>query len=136
MEDPMLEPTGDSESDFALALAALTQSLQSLQTRYDEVQSHRAKQQQLDEHRADLEARWQTEQRPELEQEVQRIKAQLRELSLQLESELLTNQQLQRVFWDGLRQGLIGDVFWQIVRFGGLGVVVGWLLRSWQIAGN
>ena len=131
-----MEPTGDSESDFALSLAALTQSLQALQTRYDEVQSHRAKQQQLDEHRADLEARWQTEQRPELEQELQQVKAQLEELSLQLESELLTDKQLQTVFWDGLRQGLMGDVFWQIVRFGGLGIVVGWLLKGWQGSGN
>ena len=136
MEEPVMEPTGDSESDFALSLAALTQSLQTLQTRYDEVQSHRAKQQQLDEHRADLEARWQTEQRPELEQELQQVKAQLEELSLQLESELLTDKQLQTVFWDGLRQGLMGDVFWQIVRFGGLGIVVGWLLKSWQTSGN
>ena len=127
-----MEPTGDSESDFALSLAALTQSLQTLQTRYDEVQSHRAKQQQLDEHRADLEARWQNEQRPELEQELQQMKTQLAELSLQLESELLTDKQLQQVFWDGLRQGLMGDVFWQIVRFGGLGIVVGWLLKSWH----
>ena len=127
-----MEPTGDSESDFALSLAALTQSLQTLQTRYDEVQSHRAKQQQLDEHRADLEARWQNEQRPELEQELQQMKTQLAELSLQLESELLTDKQLQQVFWDGLRQGLMGDVFWQILRLGGLGIVVGWLLKSWQ----
>ena len=131
-----MEPTGDSESDFALSLAALTQSLQTLQTRYDEVQSHRAKQQQFEEHRADLEARWQAEQRPELEQELQQMKAQLEELSLQLESELLTDKQLQKIFWDGLRQGLMGDVFWQIVRFGGLGIVVGWLLKSWQGSGS
>lgn len=127
-----MEPIGDSESDFALSLAALTQALQTLQTRYDEVQSYRAKHQQLDEHRADLEARWQAEQRPELMQELEQIKTQLAELSLQLESELLTDTQLQRLLWDGLRQGLLGDVFWQIVRFGGLGVVLGWLLKSWQ----
>jgi len=127
-----MEPTGDSESDFALSLAALAQSLQTLQTRYDEVQSHRAKQQQLEEHRADLEARWQAEQRPELEQELQQMKTQLEELSLQLESELLTDKQLQQIFWDGLRQGLMGEVFWQIVRFGGLGIVLGWLLKGWQ----
>jgi small-conductance mechanosensitive channel len=136
MEEPVMEPTGDSESDFALSLAALTQSLQALQTRYDEVQSHRAKQQQLDEHRADLEAQWQTEQRPALEQELQQLTEQLTELSLQLESELLTDKQLQKIFWDGLRQGLMGDIFWQIVRFGGLGIVVGWLLKSWQVGGN
>ncbi|MFM1842265.1 MAG: hypothetical protein RLZZ490_1001 [Cyanobacteriota bacterium] len=131
-----MEPTGDSESDFALSLAALTQSLQTLQTRYDEVQSHRAKHQQLDEHRADLEARWQAEQRPELEQELQQLKDQLTELSLHLESELLTDKQLQKILWDGLRQGLMGDVFWQIVRFGGLGIVVGWLLRGCQGVGH
>jgi hypothetical protein len=25
---------------------------------------------------------------------------------------------------------LLGEVFWQIVRFGGIGVLLGWILRS------
>ncbi|MFY7931092.1 MAG: DUF2203 domain-containing protein, partial [Microcystis aeruginosa] len=28
------------------------------------------------------------------------------------------------------RRGLLGEVFWQIVRFGGIGVLLGWILRS------
>ncbi len=131
MEEPVIESSGDSESDFALALAALTQSLQALQTRYDEVQSHRSRQQQLEEHRLDIESRWQTEQRPELEQELQKLNMQIEELSLELESELLSNEHLQKIFFDGLRQGLMGDVFWQIIRFGGLGLILGWCLNSW-----
>ena len=131
MEEPVIEPDGDSEGDFALALAALTQSLQALQTRYDEIQSHRARQLQLEEHRSDLEARWQAEQHPELEQELHKLNLKLEELQLELESELLSNEQLQHIFWDGLRQGLLGDVFWQIIRFGGLGLILGWALSRW-----
>lgn len=126
-----MELNGDRDGNFGLALAALTQSLQKLQTRYDEVQSQRDKQQQIQEHCTDVEARLDLEKQPELERELEQIKLELHELSLQLESELLTDRQLQKMFWDGLRQGLMGDVFWQIIRFGGLGLIVGWGLKSW-----
>lgn len=126
-----MEPNGDRDSNFGLALAALTQSLQKLQTRYDDVQSQRAKQQQIQEYRTDVEAQLESEKQPELEQELEQIQLELEQLSLQLESELLTDRQLQKIFWDGLRQGLMGDVFWQIIRFGGLGLILGWGLKSW-----
>lgn len=126
-----MEPNGDRDSNFGLALAALAQSLQKLQTRYDEVQSQREKQQQVQEYRTDLEVRLDSEKQPELEQELERIRLELEQLSLQLESELLTDRQLQKIFWDGLRQGLMGDIFWQIIRFGGLGLILGWGLKSW-----
>jgi protein subunit release factor A len=131
MEETFVAPNGDSDSNFGLALAALTQSLQKLQTRYDEVQSQRAKQQQIQEYGTDVEARLQGEVQAELDQELARIRSELEALSLELESELLTDRQLQKMFWDGLRRGLMGDVFWQIVRFGGLGLVLGWALKSW-----
>ncbi|AIE75316.1 hypothetical protein D082_27880 [Synechocystis sp. PCC 6714] len=114
-----------------MALAALTQSLQKLQTRYDEVQSQRAKQQQIQEYRADVETKLQESPQVELEEELARIQSELEALSLELESELLTDRQLQKMFWDGLRRGLMGDVFWQIIRFGGLGLILGWGLKSW-----
>lgn len=78
-----------------------------------------------------MEARLQGEAQTELEQELARIRSELEALSLELESELLTDRQLQKMFWDGLRRGLMGDVFWQIIRFGGLGLVLGWALKSW-----
>jgi protein subunit release factor A len=131
MEETFMEPNGDRDSNFGLALAALAQSLQKLQTRYDEVQSQREKQQQVQEYRTDLEVRLDSEKQPELEQELERIRLELEQLSLQLESELLTDRQLQKIFWDGLRQGLMGDIFWQIIRFGGLGLILGWGLKSW-----
>lgn len=126
-----MESGGDNDSNFGLALAALAQSLQTLQTRYDEIQSQRAKQQQIQEHRSDLELRLQLEPQPELEQELERIQGELRDLSLELESQLLTDEQMQSFFWDGLRRGLLGDLFWQILRFGGLGLIAGWGLKSW-----
>lgn len=54
----------------------------------------------------------------ELKQELEALEAELAQVELTLESELFS--------WDGLR-----EVFWQAVRFGGLGIVVGWLLKTW-----
>jgi chorismate mutase len=53
---------------------------------------------------------------PEVKQELAQIRSRLAELDLILESKLLN-------LW---------EPFWQAVRFGGLGVVIGWLLCSWH----
>lgn len=50
--------------------------------------------------------------------EQKRLQAQIEELEITLESQLFT--------WDAFK-----DVFWQILRFGGLGVLLGWFLRGW-----
>ncbi len=95
--------------------------LQTTQAEYDSLQ----------EHRQEVESRWQETQLPELEQELYRLDEQLKALTVTMESHLLSDSQLQELFWQGLRQGILGDLFWQILRFGGLGVVLGWLLKAW-----
>ena len=74
-----------------------------------------------------LKAQWQQElknlkhnskQTPEIKAELTRIQKQLETLEINLESRLFS--------WNTLKRP-----FWQAIRFGGLGVIIGWLLRSW-----
>jgi predicted RNase H-like nuclease (RuvC/YqgF family) len=79
--------------------------LEAVETRF---QQFKQRYQQV---RRDGDLRW------ELRQELQRLQEQLEELELRLESQLFS--------WRELR-----EPFWQAVRFLGLGVVVGWILKS------
>jgi len=119
------------EIEFEQTLSTIERSLLALKERYGVVQTAEIEQENLTKHRQEIEAQWQENQLPELEQELQQIDEQLQELSVTLESHLLSEPALQDLFWKGLRQGILGEVFWQIVRFGGVGLVLGWLLKSW-----
>jgi hypothetical protein len=55
--------------------------------------------------------------RQALQTELKQIKEQLETIELNLESQLFS--------WGSLK-----EPFWQAVRFGGLGVVIGWILKS------
>ncbi len=119
------------EIEFEQTLSTIERSLLALKERYGVVQTAEIEQENLTKHRQEIEAQWQENQLPELEQELQQIDEQLQELSVTLESHLLSEPALQELFWKGLRQGILGEAFWQIVRFGGVGLVLGWLLKSW-----
>ena len=119
------------EIEFEQTLSTIERSLLALKERYGVVQTAEIEQENLTKHRQEIEAQWQENQLPELEQELQQIDEQLQELSITLESHLLSEPALQDLFWKGLRQGILGEAFWQIVRFGGVGLVLGWLLKSW-----
>jgi hypothetical protein len=119
------------EIEFEQTLSTIERSLVALKERYGVVQTAEIEQENLTKHRQEIEAQWQEKQLPELEQELQQIDEQLQELSVTLESHLLSEPALQDLFWKGLRQGILGEAFWQIVRFGGAGLVLGWLLKSW-----
>jgi hypothetical protein len=119
------------EIEFEQTLSTIERSLLALKERYGAVQTAEIDQENLTKHRQEIEAQWQENQLPELEQELQQIDEQLQELSITLESHLLSEPALQELFWKGLRQGILGEAFWQIVRFGGVGLVLGWLLKSW-----
>ncbi|NEP17966.1 MAG: hypothetical protein F6J97_13845 [Leptolyngbya sp. SIO4C1] len=53
------------------------------------------------------------------EPELKRLATELEDLETKLESQLLS--------WETVK-----EPFWQALRFGGLGVVIGWLLRGWM----
>ncbi|MEP0869393.1 DUF4071 domain-containing protein [Trichocoleus desertorum AS-A10] len=109
------------DQEFAEAVQELERSLQSLKERYTQIQDDQSRQnnlqQRLDQVQRDLRQTRSQEVRQELQAELKQIRQQLDALEVALESQLLS--------WNTLK-----DVFWQAVRFGGLGVVVGWILKS------
>ena len=114
-------PPGDPPaSEFELALQEVEGNLQSLKQRYTQIQTDLQRQEQL---QASLS-------QTQLGAELERIKKDLAEIQVALESQLLTERHLMVLFWQAVRHQLLGDVFWQAVRLGGLGVILGWLLKS------
>lgn len=104
--------TSDAQS-FEQELADVERSLHELKERYRQVQQDEQKQATLVERQAEVKRQLQRSPSPELKAELTGLQAQLDALAVNLESRLFT--------WGSLR-----EPFWQIVRFGGLGVVIGW----------
>lgn len=97
---------------FHTELTQLETAVESLRDRFNQIQSVQQQQQQVE----------QQLQAPGLDTaEVKRLKQQLDELEVQLESALFDWRSLQ-------------EPFWQAVRFGGIGIVIGWILR-WLASG-
>lgn len=124
-EDPIERSSPSSEpnqpnagaDEFEQALLEVEQSLQALKERYQQVQQDRRRQAELEQRRERIRKELgQTRHRQALHDELNRIKEQLETIELNLES---------RLFWGSLK-----EPFWQAVRFGGLGVILGWLLKS------
>jgi len=111
--------SSDPETDlnFEQSLQAAEQSLYLLKARYSQVQLDQQRQQALQQRLSEAERDYHRRSSSALRQELKQIRQQLDDLELALESRLFS--------WNGLR-----EVFWQAVRFGGLGVVIGWLLKS------
>ncbi|MEM6518988.1 MAG: hypothetical protein AAF722_06600 [Cyanobacteria bacterium P01_C01_bin.70] len=93
--------------DFDATLSQLETAVQVLRQRFKQVQTLQAQQQQFDRQRQD----------PHLSPEaLKRLQQQLHDLEVQLESQLFD--------WRSLH-----EPFWQAVRFGGLGIIIGWVLH-------
>lgn len=106
------------EAEFGQALGAVEQTLFDLKNRYhqvlrDQKLKHTLEQQQQRLHRQ----KSQDKNQQQMSVELQQIQQELETIELNLESRLFK--------WTSLR-----EPFWLIVRFGGLGVVLGWFLKS------
>ncbi len=106
------------EPDFEQALAEVERSLQALQARYDQVCADQQRQQSLQNQLHQTQRQYNQTRTQPLWAELKSIQAQLDELEIALESQLFS--------WQGLK-----EIFWQAVRFGGLGIIIGWLLKSY-----
>jgi len=96
-------------------MEALREKFHAFDKRYAEVRGGDRRRNELEAQRANLQ---QSLPSPELKQELEALEQELSQVELTLESELFS--------WDGLR-----EIFWQAVRFGGLGIVLGWFLKTW-----
>ncbi len=116
------EPDQSDEAiDLEQQLREVEQSLLLLKARYAQVQADQTRQQALYHHKEQVERQLQhprsNSHQAELKAELKQIRQQLEDLEVSLESKLFS--------WSGLK-----EVFWQAVRFGGLGIILGWILRS------
>lgn len=100
------EPTASKpETEFVQAFEEVESLLQTLRQRYLQVQTAKLR-------RTELQQRLR-----QLQTELHQVKASLETLEVELESRLFS--------WSSQR-----DVFWQIVRFVGLGIVLGIALKA------
>jgi chorismate mutase len=101
-------------TEFDREIAELERELAALKHRHLDIQLAEREQVVLQRQRNELKSSGRAH--PEVKQELQQIRSRLEELDLILESKLLN-------LW---------EPFWQAVRFGGLGIVIGWLFCSWH----
>ncbi len=104
--------------DWEQALAQLEHDLAALKARYDQIQAGQTQQAELRERQARVREHWRRTKDQEALAELAQLQHQLAELAVSLESQLLT--------WSSFKQP-----FWQAVRFGGLGFVLGVALHRW-----
>ncbi|MFN7414230.1 MAG: hypothetical protein AN482_00385 [Anabaena sp. LE011-02] len=102
--------------DFAQELEEVETSLRFLKDRYTQVQNDQQQKAQWQQELKNLKQN--RKQTPEIKNELSRLQKQLETLEINLESQLFS--------WNSLKRP-----FWQAIRFGGLGVIIGWLLKSW-----
>lgn len=133
LDDPNLL-NNDDDTNFVQELAQVEQALANLQYRYRDLQNAIEQRSQLEARRQEIEKDKENGIKMELEQELTQIDRKIQELNLELESRLLTDADSQKIlrelYWQGWKEGAFREWFWQIVRFGGLGVILGWILKS------
>jgi chorismate mutase len=106
---PVSEPI-----EFEREIAELEREIADLKHRHLEIEL--AERERVVLHRQQNELKQRGTRSPEVKQELHQIRSRLAELDLLLESKLLN-------LW---------EPFWQAVRFGGLGIIIGWLLCAWN----
>ncbi|MBV9387315.1 MAG: DUF2203 domain-containing protein [Chroococcidiopsidaceae cyanobacterium CP_BM_ER_R8_30] len=111
------EPSEPDSQDFSSALDEVERSLTALKQRYIQVQHDQKRQAELRQRLNQVKKELHNTNLPQFRVELRQIKEQLEALEVSLESQLFT--------WGSLK-----EPFWQAVRFGGLGIVVGWILKS------
>lgn len=114
--DPNVPPN-DSFSEWENQLQELERSLAALKARYTQIQEDSQLRDELQQRRRHLETQRHRRRDPQWQAELKQIADRLAELEVNLESSLVS--------WETFR-----EPFWQAVRFGGLGIAIGWLLKS------
>ncbi len=121
-ENGALEELDGFLGQFGDDLGAAEQELGNIRDRHAQVIRDRQKRQELgnqvDIVRPDRDRAKNKAVRQQLTQQLKTLQDQIAELDLALESRLFA-------------ESGFNEVFWQAVRFGGIGVVIGWLLERW-----
>jgi protein subunit release factor A len=100
---------------FEAAITDLEIGLENLKTRYHQVTQDEQRKEELQAREQELKVQLKdNSDRDPIKSELHYIEKELEELELRLESKLLN--------WN--------EPFWQAVRFGGMGIIIGWILHS------
>jgi DNA repair exonuclease SbcCD ATPase subunit len=113
--DPPEEMTEEREIEAALESAE--ESLAGLQERVAQIRRDRQRKIELKNRIDEVIPELRRERSRQLQAELKQLQDELDTVELNLESHLFT--------WGSLK-----EPFWQAVRFGGLGIAIGWLLKS------
>jgi hypothetical protein len=120
-------PSPPELDEIGTAIQDLEQLLGDLRHRYQQIQVDEPSRDRLKSQIADqqqtlkTQSKTQPSQTADLKAELAKLSDQLDEVEMRLESRLVS--------WLGLR-----EYFWQIVRFGGLGLLLGWGLTTWTMS--
>jgi predicted RNase H-like nuclease (RuvC/YqgF family) len=113
MSPPDANGRQSEELELEQALAEVERSLQSIKDRHTQIQRDQQRQSDLKARQENLQGQLRNSASPTLQAELQKIQEQLDDLEVSLESRLFSLSTLK-------------EPFWQAVRFGGLGLVIGW----------
>lgn len=113
----MQDPSPSEEQDLELAIAEIERSLETFKARYYQVKADQLLQHDLQAQLSQSQHDYRQQPTPALKAEIKHIRKRLEDLEIALESQLFS--------WNGLR-----EIFWQAVRFGGAGIVIGWVLKT------
>jgi ABC-type phosphate transport system auxiliary subunit len=108
----------NGDLDFEQQYDRLTASATQLWGRYEQICRDQARQIELQQQLDSKQLGAKTIVPQDLSQDLKSLQTELDNLDVALESQLIS--------WDSFR-----ELFWQAVRFGGLGVAIGWGLKSW-----
>jgi chromosome segregation ATPase len=109
--------TPSNDSDIEAAILGIERSLSTLKQRYNQVQQDQRRQAELKNRVEEILPEFRRNRTQQMREELKHLEAELETIELNLESHLFT--------WSSLK-----EPFWQAVRFGGVGVVLGWLLNA------
>jgi uncharacterized protein YhaN len=107
----------DETMDFDREIADLEYAIATLKQRQAEIEL--AERERVVLARQSNELKHKGSKQPEVKQELQQIRSRIEQLDITLESRLLNEWKL---MW---------EPFWQAVRFGGLGIAIGWFISTW-----
>lgn len=122
MQPPQQPSQSDAQlgDEFERMLYDVERSLIDLKERYAQVRLDQQRQAELQQRLKQVKKELNGKRSPRLKAELKQIQEQLEALEVNLESQLFS--------WRSLK-----EPFWQAVRFGGLGVIIGWILK-WLVA--
>lgn len=116
--NPTMPVQGEYVDEFDREIAELEAEILTIKQRQTETQLATQEQIVLTRQRNELKQKGSNQ--ASTKQELALIRSRLEQLDLTLESRLLNEWKL---MW---------EPFWQAVRFGGIGIMIGWLLANWK----